>query len=66
MVDTARFGGRTVHCPVWIIAAVQPQLHGGVDVVWRHLHNIMKNATVFKGYNLKKGNIYIIPVSNKK
>ncbi len=54
MADTAVFGGRTVHCPVWIIATVQPQLHRGVDVMWRHLHNIMKNTTVFEGDNLKK------------
>ncbi len=40
----AVFGVGTVHCPVWI----------GVDVVWRYLHNIMKNTTVFEGYKLKK------------
>ncbi len=44
MADTAGFG---VYC-------VQPQLHRGVAVMWRHLHNIMKNTTVFEGYNLKK------------
>ncbi len=50
---TAGFGGRTLHCPVLIIATVQPQLHWGFDVMWRDLHNIMKNITVFEGYNLK-------------
>ncbi len=29
------------------------KLHGGVNIVWRHLHNIMKNTTVFEGYNWK-------------
>ncbi len=33
MADTAGFRGRMVHCPVWIIATVQPQLHRGVDVI---------------------------------
>ncbi len=47
IADTAGFGGQTIHCPVWIIATVQPQLHTGVDVMWRHFHNIMKNTTVF-------------------
>ncbi len=42
MADTAGFG---VYC-------VQPQLHRGVAVMWRHLHNIMKNTTVFEGYNM--------------
>ncbi len=49
IADTAGFGGRTVHCPVWIIATVQPQLHRGFDVVWRHLHNIMKIPLYLKG-----------------
>ncbi len=53
MAHTAGFGGRTLHCPVLIIATVQPQLHRGFDVMWRDLHNIMKNITVFEGYNLK-------------
>ncbi len=30
------------------------KLHGGIDGVSRHIHNIMKNTTVFEGYSLKK------------
>ncbi len=39
---------------------VQLQLHGGVDGLSRHNHNIMKNTTVFEGYSLKKNSkIYV-------
>ncbi len=44
------------------LATVQQQLHGGIDGVSRHIHNIMKNITVLEGYSLKKnGKICVFP-----
>ncbi len=52
MVGTAGYSvvERSINFPAWIgpmILTVQ-LLHGGVNVMWRHLHNIRKNSSVFE------------------
>ncbi len=52
MVGTAGYSvvERSINFPAWIgpmILTVQ-LLHGGVNVMWRHLHNIRKNTSVFE------------------
>ncbi len=52
MVGTAGYSvvERSINFPAWIgpmILTVQ-LLHGGVNVMWRQLHNIRKNTSVFE------------------
>ncbi len=52
MVGTAGYSvvEQSIDFPAWIgpmILTVQ-LLHGGVNVMWRHLHNIRKNTSVFE------------------